>query len=175
MASPSAQEGGSFIRYNDPYGNPLVAINRDGTIALRGVAFLADVGSPAPIQVTGAVPVISASADFESVTTAKSLSTTAPLNVMYMVTFYTTSHGDGTGNLFLRISWTDLNGVPRTYEGPAAAVFGIDLSDPASVYASTSPVVVKGGTSITVDAFYDSGASGTYDLSIRLVVVPAAV
>ena len=31
------QEGGSFQTFNDPQGNPLIALNRDGTITSKGI------------------------------------------------------------------------------------------------------------------------------------------
>ncbi len=33
------REGGSFQTWNDPNGNPLIALNRDGTISTEGIAF----------------------------------------------------------------------------------------------------------------------------------------
>jgi hypothetical protein len=36
---PTIKEGGSFETFNDPRGNPLIAINRDGTVSVVGVDF----------------------------------------------------------------------------------------------------------------------------------------
>jgi hypothetical protein len=36
---PPIKEGGSFETFNDPQGNPLIALNRDGTILTRGIDF----------------------------------------------------------------------------------------------------------------------------------------
>jgi hypothetical protein len=36
---PLLKEGGVFVRWNDPNGNPLIAVNRDGTIFSQGLKF----------------------------------------------------------------------------------------------------------------------------------------
>ena len=39
MTATLINEGGSFETFNDPHGNPLISINRDGTISTEGVRF----------------------------------------------------------------------------------------------------------------------------------------
>ena len=37
--SPKAFEGEAFQVFNDPYGNRLSSINRDGTVSVQGINF----------------------------------------------------------------------------------------------------------------------------------------
>ena len=48
-------EGGSFETFKDPSGNPLVSINRDGTLSTQGVLFPDGSEITSAGAVTGAV------------------------------------------------------------------------------------------------------------------------
>jgi hypothetical protein len=39
MDAPKLFEGKAFESWNDPYGNRLISINRDGTISVQGLVF----------------------------------------------------------------------------------------------------------------------------------------
>jgi hypothetical protein len=79
----------TFVRWNDPKGTELAAINRDGTIYCQGVEY-----PDSTVQETGSVPVISERLQTLNATTAQSVSLTE-ISVFYMLSRFTIRGDDG--------------------------------------------------------------------------------
>jgi hypothetical protein len=76
---PTIHEGGSFETFNDPGGNPLIAINRDGTVSTLGIDF-AD-GTKQVTAATGSGGVVSVFGSTGTITTLNNPSFTGVTSI----------------------------------------------------------------------------------------------
>lgn len=164
------QEGGNFVSYRDANGNIVISLNKDGTIALTGVTFLNNLaGTPTP-QISGAIPIVSAS-DSQIVSTAPTvLSSMLPATTLYQLTFYYgPSDTTGSGSWSPTVDYTDpagntLNLAPP-YLGPATA------GDVTNFQSYSIPFFCKGGTAITITGAY-TGTPFPMNIALRIVAMP---
>jgi hypothetical protein len=171
MASSRIQEGSgnipqqTFITWNDPLGNRLVSINRDGSIFCQGVGFNKN-GS----LLTGPTPVVQDSEDLVASIAPTELSFTLPTTTLYAVTFYYGPSGvTGSGSWTPTITWTDPTGNNLSITSPL--IGPSDAGDPNNFQSFVIPILVKGGTAIVVSGAY-TGASFPMNISIRIVAMP---
>ena len=74
----------AFVKWNDPIGNPLVSINRDGTITTQGITFSNGTEQTTAVN-TAVIPTVQASLQAINTTIAHTISISAPLTTLYTV------------------------------------------------------------------------------------------
>jgi hypothetical protein len=152
----------TFVRWNDPKGTELAAINRDGTIYCQGVEY-----PDSTVQETGSVPVISERLQTLNATTAQSVSLTVPTTQMVAVSMYLSSAGTGaTGHeVLVTISYT-------CELGPEVITVALP-TDARTIIMETYPLLCLAGTNVTLSTAYAGGATNDpYNLDVRLVQMP---
>ena len=169
----------AFAAWKDPNGNPLISINRDGTISLVGVRFQADAATGAPIQLTGAVPIISSSDDIVGTILPQAITHNTGPSPLHQIVIAAVSRGDGAAGTVLNfaLQYTDPEGTVVTLTnsnfilGPGNGSLRGSVVDTASC---TFNIVVKVGTPVILSTAFGT-TSFTYDLSLRIIEVPTAV
>jgi len=169
----------SFVTWNDSQGNLLISINRDGTISVVGVRFQSDVGTNAPIQLTGAIPIIATSDDFTNTNLPQSITHNAGPNTMHQIALAAISRGNGAAGAVLNftLQYTTPAGSVTTLTnagfilGPGNGSLRGNIVDTASC---TFNIVALVGAPIILSTSFSS-TSFNYDLSLRIIEVPAAV
>jgi hypothetical protein len=153
-----------FVQWKDPQGNLLAAINRDGSIFCQGVGF-----SQGGALLVGPIPIVQVS-DTQINSIAPTIITdNLPATTLYQVTFYYgPSDISGSGTWTPTLEWTDPTGNLLNLNsilGPATA------GDPNNNQSFSIPVLVKGGTNVTVTGVY-SGTPFPMNIALRLVAMP---
>ena len=152
----------AFVQYNDPQGNKLIALNRDGTIFASGVIL----GSVAP-GVIPTVPVISSRLQEINVTSPLSFSATATATQMYTVSLYMSAPGGAALGHYVLVT------IGYTCElGPETITIELNLVD-QGIIMETYPLLCMAGTSVTLTTAYEGGATNDpYNISARIVQMP---
>jgi uncharacterized integral membrane protein len=154
----------TFVRWNDPSGTELVAVNRDGTIYTQGIEY-----SDGTVGTTAEVPVVQASVQVVNATTPETVTITAAKTTLYTLSIYMCAQGTAlTGHTYVKtITYTAADG-----SGLQTIVLTLPLDTP-NVIMETYPILVLGGTAITTTGAYGGGATNDpYTLSERIVEMP---
>ena len=157
----------TFQQWNDPQGNKLIALNRDGTINAVGVTFPGPVAGT-QVTLTGtAVPAIQASMQFVNTNVGHAITSTAVLTTLYAVSLYLDALGDGgpSDKLSVSLTWTQ----PSTSVVHTITILLDGNTD--NVQMETYPILAKAGTPITLTATFTANPFH-YDISARLVEMP---
>jgi hypothetical protein len=118
--------------------------------------------------IAGSVLVIQSRMQYVNTTAPQTISLSATATQMYAVSLFTQAAGTAAGGhaVSTTISYTSALGVPET----------ISVSTPldsANVVMETYPLMVLGGTTITLSTAYAGGATNDpYTISARLVQMP---
>jgi hypothetical protein len=152
----------AFQQWNDPQGNKLIALNRDGTISCQGIILPSNI-SPA----SDVVPVISERLQLLNTTTEQSVSLTPLTTDMVAISMYLSSAGTGASGHQLIVT------INYTCElGPEVITVTLPL-DSRTIIMETYPLLCIGGTTITLSTAYAGGATDDpYNLDVRLVQMP---
>jgi len=155
----------AFVQWNDPQGNRLISLNRDGSIFCQGVGFVSG-----GALLVGPIPIVQQSEDIVAGTAFTTLSFTLPLTTLYQITlYYGPSGSSGSGSWSPTVDWTDPSGNNLTlgspYLGAAAA------GDPNNLQSYSIPFFVKGGTALVLSGAY-TGAVFPMNISVRVVAMP---
>jgi hypothetical protein len=162
------------MKWNDPLGNLLVSINRDGTVFADGITFPASVGiggTGSNVTLNGsfvqAVPVVQVSEDHVGSVLPTYLTMTEASLTLYLVTFYYGPSGTtGSGTWTPTLSWTDPTGNDlSTYFAPATA------GNVTNFEQFSIPCFCKANTQITVVGDY-SGTPFPMNIALRIVAMP---
>ena len=153
----------AFVKWNDPSGTELAAINRDGTIFTQGIEY-----PDGTKQATGSVPVVQASLQVENTDVPQSLSTVPLTNSLYTISITVECAGDGllTDTLICTLTWSDLS-VPTDVNSIAFSMIG----NVKQIQMETYPISAKSGTAVTFATTF-GGTPVHYDLNIRMVQMP---
>ena len=156
----------AFVKWNDPIGNPLVSINRDGTITTQGITFSNGTEQTTAVN-TAVIPTVQASLQAINTTIAHTISISAPLTTLYTVSLYVSAPGTGAAGHTLVVT------INYTCElGPEIITVVVPL-DAAGITMETYPLLVLGGTSVTLSTAYGGGATNDpYNISTRIVQMP---
>jgi hypothetical protein len=148
----------AFVQWNDPHGEELVAINRDGTIYCQGISIAGQY----------LVPIVQGTLTAVDVTTAQSVTTTASTTVMYSVSVYMESKGGGgSGHVVTcSITYTSPDGVHSN-----VVLMTLTL-DTAEVVIETYPLLAQAGSAITLQTTYGGAYADAYTVSARIVQMP---
>ena len=164
----------AFTQWNDPQGNRLIALNRDGSIFCEGITF--DTAATLTFLPNGPVigatniPVISQRLQVIDTTTPQSVSLYVPTTQLIATSLFMQSaaHAGSTGH-----------GVVCTISGfsplGAETISVVLLLDQSSnqIVMETYPLLVAGGTTLTLSTDYSGGATDDpYTISARLVQMP---
>jgi hypothetical protein len=152
----------TFVRWNDPSGTQLVAINRDGTVYTQGIEY-----PDGTTQETGSVPVISDRIQVLNATTPLSFELTTATTEMYTVSLYMSAVGTAAAGHYVLIT------IAYTCElGPETITIELAL-DHQGIIMETYPLLVIGGTSVSISTSYAGGATNDpYNISARIVEMP---
>lgn len=173
----------SFVQWNDPQGNKLIAINRDGTIFANGGLLVPPITMPppsgTPLEVISAntVPIVHGAVSLMSQTSTLKLEGEAEdESVLHLMSFYVDSHLDGGGNpgdntLSVYLTWTDPSG------GPINTIVGVvDGVDPNHRFLYlTLPILPFAGSSIDINTVYAGATNNkhfTYDIAVCKMHLP---
>jgi len=170
----------AFVQWNDPQGNKLVSINRDGTISSQGGLIIPASGAaPGTTEMLSAttVPIVHGAVAL--------LNQNQPLiingesedeSLMHLINIYMDSHLDGGGmpgdnTLRVYLTWTDPSG--KTTNIILGVLDGVDSN---SEYISTTIAILPTINSpIIVTTVYDGVAHNknfTYDISVCKMHLP---
>jgi hypothetical protein len=139
-----------------------------GSVPGSGEWFLIGGGVPATIVPSeAAVPVISQRLQVINTTTPQSVSLTPPTTQMVALSLYGSSAGTGASGHEVIIT------INYSCElGPETITVSIPL-DSRTIVMETYPLLVIGGTTITLSTAYSGGATNDpYNLDVRLVQMP---
>jgi hypothetical protein len=154
----------AFVSWKDPQGNPLVSINRDGTIFCQGVGF-----AQGGALLVGPIPIIQVSDDQVNSILPTMITETLALQTLYQVTFYYGPSGTtGSGTWTPVLTWTDPPGNSLNLNGylGAATAGSVDNFQSYSL-----PCFCKAGTPISIVGNY-SGTPFPMNISLRIVAMP---
>jgi hypothetical protein len=145
-------------------------LSASGTlISSNGTISITPSGLNTNIQVGAVVPTISNEIQVTDSTVPQSISLTSPATQLYTVSLYMQSAGTAAAGhqVICTISYTS----PR---GPTAeTIVVVLLLDVVEVVMETYPLMVLGGTTITLSTAYAGGATNDpYTISARVVQMP---
>jgi hypothetical protein len=150
----------AFEQWNDPQGNKLIAINRDGTIFCQGAGFT--IGGQ---TIAGGIPIVQASQQDLNVNIEQTLSFTLPVTTLYQISIYADARADiGSNTLDVSVAWTDPPNTTRN-----STVVTLASNQLADNYADV--ILVVGGTAVTITSTFGVDPFH-YDLSLRIVALP---
>jgi hypothetical protein len=184
MINPTLEGTGNvpqqaFVQYNDPHGNKLIALNRDGTIFSTSGMLVPASGNPTEVDMISGntVPIVHGAVAL--------LNQNQPLiingesedeSLMHLISIYMDSHLDGGGapgdnTLRVYLTWTDPSGKKTN------VILGVlDGVDTNSEYISTTIAILpKISTPIIVTTVYDGVVANknfTYDISVCKMHLP---
>jgi hypothetical protein len=152
----------AFVQYNDPQGNKLIALNRDGTIYSQGNMY-----PDGTVQKTGSVPIISERLQLLNATTEQSISLTLTDTQMVAVSMYMSSAGTSAAGHEVVVT------IDYTCElGPEVIAVTLPL-DHRTIIMETYPLLCLVGTTLTLSVAYAGGATNDpYNIDVRLVQMP---
>lgn len=157
----------AFQRWNDPQGNRLISMNRDGSIFCQGVGFV--VGGA---LLVGPIPIIQGSDTQIDSIAPTVLVENLPLTTLYQVTFYYyPSDNTGSGTWQPTLTWYNPKGALLTLGSPYLGVAEAGHNPPDYGQSYSIPVLAKGGTNVTVSGSY-SGTPFPMDIALRIVAMP---
>lgn len=152
MTTTLTQEGGSFERFNDPIGNKLITLNRDGTINARGITFGDGTTQTSAVSMYGiTLPNAKFISCFMNVAaTGDTDIYTVPANrrALY-VTGLVLNNSGGSSNIYpeVKISGTyyrlkTLTSVSNSAQGtlPAVAPYVAEAGESISINTSAQPI-----------------------------------
>ena len=142
-----------------------------GSVPAHGEWYLIGGGSPAPPTPDIAVPIILTSEQFISTTSTQSISITAPATQMYATSIYMSSTGSGSAGqtVIATLTYTaaDDSGVQNI-------TLILPLST-ANVVMETYPLLVLGGTPISLTTSYGGAYDPAYTIGASIVQMPEGV
>src|SRR5580698_3674113 len=140
----------------------------DTEVLYVGTGVSGNNGSPG-VVVLGAAPIILSSAQYIGVNTPETISITAAATVMYSVSLYMATAGQGTTGqtVTATVSYTAVGSL-----GPQTIALILPL-DSANVVMETYPLLALGGTSISITTAYGGAYSPSYTIGASIVQMPA--
>jgi hypothetical protein len=160
----------AFRRGFDPIptlGAPFDLSSNGGLISSNGSIIVTPSGLDVNLTTGASVPIIQAEFQGVLVTEPHSITLTSPATQMYAVSLYVSSPGTGAAGhtLVITISYTG-------ELGPETITLDMAL-DSSSVMMETYPLMVIGGSAITMSTSYAGGATNDpYNISCRVVQMP---
>jgi len=152
----------AFTQWNDPQGNKLIALNRDGTISCQGIILPSTVA-----QGSDVVPVISERLQVLNATSAQTVSLTVPSTQMVQLSLYASAAGTGGSGHSVTIA------INYTCELGAEVITVALPLDSRNIVMETYPLLCLTGTTVTLSTTYTGGATNDpYNLDVRLVQMP---
>jgi hypothetical protein len=160
----------TFVRWNDPEGTELAAVNRDGTIFSQGINLplgAAITLSNGVVIGEATVPILQGKLDVLDATSPQSVSYTATVTTMFCLSVFMESEGDGqnTDTVVGTLSFIDPSANAHLFTCVIHGGAG------ENIVMETYPVLVEAGTVINFSTAFSAGVM-TYDLSVRLVQMP---
>ena len=189
MEQSTLFQGGTFVGWNDVYGNELIRINRDGSIDCYAINILPSPASPDTasglviqsinstgvtqtnngVVVTGGIPVVQFSEQVIGSLAPPNLISETALTTLFQITFYYFPHDDsGSGTWTPSLNWTNPNGQDCNLDGNLGPATAGNHNDGQSY---SIPVLALGGTNIIITGAY-SGTPFPMDVALRIVAMP---
>jgi hypothetical protein len=151
-------EGGSFVRYTDPNGVPIITINRDGTVSTEGIDF-AD-GTKQTTAASGGGAVTSRTTTLTSAQLLDLANT--PIQVV---------PAPGAGKLIVPISYTiKYNHVTTPYTIQGGSTMIVQYTNGLGLGSNVIAFVAN-----TLNGFFDSSASQVQVMGLNLSGVQSQV
>ena len=148
-------------------GTPFDLSSTGGLISSNGSIIVTPFGLNVDLTTGASVPVIQAEFQGVNVTVPRSITLTSPATQMYAISLYVSCPGTGAAGHTLVIT------INYTGElGPETITLDMALDTP-SVMMETYPLMVIGGSPVTMSSSYAGGATNDpYNISCRIVQMP---